>query len=221
MILTLDIETLPTEKPEVIERIAGKIKPPGTLKKQESIDKWHAEEKENAIREAVNKTGLSGIYGSALCVGYKIDDNKAEVILESTEKETLQNFAEKINSLPTREIFGLKTVGHNLINFDLRFLFQRFCINGIAPPSCLPFHAKPWDKNVFDTMMMFAGVGNFVSLDDLCFAFGIESSKGDLDGSKVFEYYKAGKIEEIKAYCADDVEKTYQVFQRMNFGVLQ
>lgn len=218
MILTLDIETLPARDQRTIDRIGQRVKVPGALKKQESIEKWIKEEKPAAIDEAVAKSGLNGLYGSVLCIGYKFDDQPTKVILCDSERDTLAQFAEAINSLDSHQIHPLTVVGHNHVNFDLRFMFQRFCINGIKPPFILPFHAKPWDKGVFDTMVQWAGAGNFVSLDDLCFAFGIESSKGDLDGSKVAQYYAEGKIDEIKAYCAGDVDKTFEVYQRMTFG---
>lgn len=218
MILTFDIETLPASDKRTIDRIGQRVKVPGALKKQESIEKWIKEEKQSAIDEAVAKSGLNGLYGSVLCIGYKFDDHPTQVILCESERDTLYQFTKVMDLLSSNEIHPLTVVGHNHVNFDLRFLFQRFCINGVKPPHFLPFQAKPWDKGVFDTMVQWAGAGNFVSLDDLCFAFGIESSKGDLDGSKVAQYYAEGKIEEIKAYCAGDVDKTFEVYQRMTFG---
>lgn len=227
MLLVLDIETLPARDQRTIDHIGARIKHPGNIKKPESIEKWIKEEKPAAIEEAVSKSGLNGLYGSVLCIGYKFDDQPTQVILCDSERETLDNFSsaikKSISSLSSVSIHGwtsegITLVGHNHVNFDLRFLFQRFCINGVKPPHILPFHAKPWDKGVFDTMTMWAGAGNFVSLDDLCFAFGIESSKGELDGSKVAQYYAEGRIQEIKDYCAGDVEKTYEVYKRMTFG---
>lgn len=218
MILTLDIETLPARDQRTIDRIGAHIKHPGNIKKPESIEKWIKEEKPAAIEEAVSKSGLNGLYGSVLCSGYKIDDQPTQVILCDSERDTLAQFAEALNCLDSFRIHPLTVVGHNHVNFDLRFLLQRFCIKGVKPPHILPFHAKPWDKGVFDTMVQWAGAGNFVSLDNLCFAFGIESSKGDLDGSKVAQYYAEGRIQEIKDYCAGDVDKTYEVYKRMTFG---
>lgn len=214
MILTFDIETVPATDERAAKRIAERIKPPGTLKKAESIQKWIEEEKESAVQEAVSKTGLNGLYGSVLCIGYKIDDKPSECILSESEADTLYEFGLLMQSFKTFDIQPLTVVGHNLVNFDLRFLYQRYCVHGMEKPPHIPFHAKPWDSTVFDTMVKWAGAGNFVSLDDLCFAFGIEG-KGDMDGSKVAQYYAEGRIAEIAQYCKDDVEKTYSVFERM------
>lgn len=47
--------------------------------------------------------------------------------------------------------------------------------------------------------------------------FGIESSKGDLDGSKVGEvYYQDQDLDRIAKYCAQDVWVTSNVYLRMN-----
>jgi predicted PolB exonuclease-like 3'-5' exonuclease len=67
-------------------------------------------------------------------------------------------------------------------------------------------------------MTAWAGARNRVSLDKLCKAFGIETPKGGIDGSKVWDYVKAGKIDEVAAYCARDVEATRKVYKRLTFA---
>jgi predicted PolB exonuclease-like 3'-5' exonuclease len=54
-------------------------------------------------------------------------------------------------------------------------------------------------------------------LDELAHDMGLASSKKDLDGSKVHEYYKKGKLKEIEKYCNADVELTRQIFKKMMF----
>jgi hypothetical protein len=55
-----------------------------------------------------------------------------------------------------------------------------------------------------------------VSLDDLAWALGIESSKTDeVEGSKVFDLYQAGKLEKIREYNLNDVRVTRKVYERM------
>jgi len=39
----------------------------------------------------------------------------------------------------------------------------------------------------------------------------------DIDGSKVWQYVQDGKIREVAEYCAKDVERTRQIYKRMNF----
>jgi predicted PolB exonuclease-like 3'-5' exonuclease len=112
-------------------------------------------------------------------------------------------------------------VGHNVSGFDLRFLMQRFIVNGIRPHHFLKraAEAKPWEyEKVFDTMVQFSGVGNRISLDKLCLALSIPSPKGDMDGSMVSQAVADGKILEVVEYCKRDVEATKAVYERMTFA---
>jgi predicted PolB exonuclease-like 3'-5' exonuclease len=61
------------------------------------------------------------------------------------------------------------------------------------------------------------GYGKNVSLDSLARALGVPTSKGKMDGSEVFAYYKKGKLKEICDYCNADVEVTRKIYKRMQF----
>jgi hypothetical protein len=107
-------------------------------------------------------------------------------------------------------------VGHNVIGFDLPFIFQRCLANNIAARPFVnlgDYHVR----GVFDTMRgWWLGGRNRASLDDLAWALGIESSKtADVEGSKVFELYQAGKLAEIREYNLNDVRVTRKVYERM------
>ena len=57
-IITLDIETIGTTDPAAIEDIRASIKPPGNIKKPESIDKWMAEEMPAVLADKVAATSF-------------------------------------------------------------------------------------------------------------------------------------------------------------------
>ena len=59
-IITIDIETLPTENTEVIAKIGSTIKPPANYKKQDTIDQWMTENYEIELKNKVSKTALDG-----------------------------------------------------------------------------------------------------------------------------------------------------------------
>jgi len=110
-----------------------------------------------------------------------------------------------------------ETVGHNIIGFDLPFILQRCLAHNIA--------VKPFvnlgDYNVrgvYDTMRQWC-LGDRrgrISLDDIAWALGIESSKtADTEGSRLFELYQAGKFAEIREYNLNDVRVTRKVYERM------
>jgi predicted PolB exonuclease-like 3'-5' exonuclease len=55
------------------------------------------------------------------------------------------------------------------------------------------------------------------SLGLLSKTFGLPSPKESLDGSKVYPYYRAGKIAEIVNYCKCDVDCVRQVYRWLTF----
>jgi len=75
---------------------------------------------------------------------------------------------------------------------------------------------------VYDTMRAWwLGGRNRVALDDIAWALGLESSKtSEVEGSRVFELYQAGKLAEIREYNLNDVRVTRRVFERLvaSFG---
>ena len=133
--------------------------------------------------------------------------------VEQDEKNSLLAFLEFLKDFDceTDEL-----VGHNLIGFDLPFIFQRCLVHCIFAKPLVDL-SEFRVRGVFDTMHhWWLGAKRFVSLDDIAWALGIESSKtATAEGSKVFELYQAGKLAEIREYNLNDVRVTRQVYERM------
>jgi hypothetical protein len=221
MNIYLDLETIPTDRAAVRDYIAATITPPGTMKKAETIAAWVKDDKPAAIEEAVNRTSLDGAFGRVFCIGWAVDDDAPTSLYGMNEPTILEAFAAVLHDMPVSERFSTTIIGHNVAAFDLRFLVQRYIVNGIRPPFVIAkaAEAKPWEKStVYDTMVQWAGAGNRVSLDKLCLALGIESPKGELDGSKVWQWVQDGKHEEVAAYCERDVAAAREVHRRMTFA---
>ena len=218
-IIYLDLETIGTDDESVVS-----VKPPGNLRKAESIAKWEAEEKPQAIKEALAKTAFDGTYGRIVCAGLAIDDGPLQSFVGDTEEALIRGLFHAIKEAAAIDYHGGRTdqavfVGHNIAGFDLPFLRKRSIILGILPPSVLPLNAKPWDKTIYDTMAQWdSDRDKRISLDRLCKALGIESPKGEIDGSMVGEYFRAGRIAEIAEYCRKDVAAVRQVYKRMIFA---
>jgi hypothetical protein len=72
-------------------------------------------------------------------------------------------------------------------------------------------------RNVYDTMRAWwFGARRHVSLDDVAWALGLESSKTEeVEGSRVFELYYAGKLKEIRQYNLNDVRLTRKIYERL------
>lgn len=216
--LCIDIETIPGQAEWIKEEARGKVSAPGNYKKPESIAQWMEENAESVADEIWRKTALDGSRGELLVFGFAVDvDEQASFYraIDGSEGDLLQNIYDALAKIGPKPLW----IGHNITGFDLRFLWQRSVINGVKPSIQLPYDAKPWDDRVFDTMYEWAGLNGQgrKSLDAVCKALGIEG-KGDIDGSKVWNYAKEGKIHEISEYCKDDVNKTMQIYKRMTFA---
>lgn len=218
MQITIDIETLPTNRPEIIKSIKGSVSPPGNIKKQETIDKWLAEEGKEAKEKAVRKTSLSGSFGQIYCIGFKPENGNVSVVnsVDRGEVECLKSFFEACKDLKNYSEDCHLIVGHNVKNFDLLFIKQRAMILGVQYPKCLPDPSKRYSDLIFDTMTEFSGFGNYISLDALSLAFGLDG-KQNMDGSKVYDYFLEGRHDDVYEYCKDDVLRTAKIFNKMNF----
>jgi hypothetical protein len=133
--------------------------------------------------------------------------------VEQDEKKSLLAFLEFMKDFDceTDEL-----VGHNLIGFDLPFIFQRCLVHCISAKPLVDL-SEFRVRGVFDTMHhWWLGAKRFVSLDDIAWALGIESSKtATAEGSKVFDLYQEGKLAEIREYNLNDVRVTRKVYERM------
>lgn len=232
MNIFLDIETIPAQDAKTIDLIKAdiekqkeSIKAPSNYKDQEKIDAYIKAEQDKLDSEfdaTYRKTSFDGGLGQICCIGYAINDQAPMSIFGGSEADILKLFYEVINdSYTPSENRPPKFIGHNILGFDLRFMFQRSVMTGVKPPLYMPFNAKPWDVTVFDTMTAWAGHGNRVSLDKLCKIFGLDAKGSEIgeeiDGSKVWDFYQAGRIKDIAKYCEGDVERTRQAYKRMTF----
>jgi predicted PolB exonuclease-like 3'-5' exonuclease len=210
----LDIETLPTTNPIVIEQVKQGLSAPSNYKDPEKIAAYLDDNKD----AAVHKTGLSGLFGEVLCIGYAIDNNPVKTLYRDDDGEAamLEIFrAVTCQSSSRPQPYCTNTlVGHNSIDFDLPYLSQRMMINGLEP--LFRHGTKPWDMSADDTMIMFAcGKRERYSLHNLCLAFGVPTPKDGITGAEVHQAYLDGRHDEIKEYCAKDVEATRAIHQRM------
>jgi DNA polymerase elongation subunit (family B) len=132
---------------------------------------------------------------------------------EQDEKQSLLAFLDYLKHFDpdTDEL-----VGHNIIGFDLPFIFQRCLVHSI-PVKPLVDLSEFRVRGVFDTMHhWWLGARRNVGLDDVAWALGIESSKtATVEGSKVFDLYQAGNLGAIREYNLNDVRVTRKIYQRM------
>ena len=218
-----DIETIPEQPEEEAKaRIAETIQAPAAMKKPETIEEWHhgrgkyAGVKEAAIEKAYRDTSFDAAKGQICSIAFAVGDNP--VMSMSTDKgcdhDLVKLFFEAlVSQLKDRPPFF---IGHYVGGFDLKFLFRRAVILGIKPPFNLPFDGRH-GQHFYDTSQAWCGFKDRISQDNLCKALGIEGKPSDIDGSKVWDAYKAGGIGRIEEYNRDDVTKNRMIYKRLNF----
>jgi DNA polymerase elongation subunit (family B) len=112
---------------------------------------------------------------------------------------------------------GDVVVGHNVLDFDLRFLKQRSWILGIRPSRTLDTR-KYYTGEVIDTLQLWtnwSGNKKGVTLDALGVALGCGGKTSN--GADVARWWAERDIESIKKYCRDDVRLAYLVFCRLTY----
>ena len=208
-----DIETIPCQNPAYLAKLEADVTAPGTFKKQESIDAWLEENRATAALDALSKTSFDGGRGHICTIAWAKNDSPitcehAETVAD--EKRIIRAFFDDLDPYHSEAL-----VGHNISGFDIGFLRKRAIILGIAlpKPQAFPRDPKPWDKSFFDTMGMWAGGTNRVSMNELCEVLGIQGKDG-FDGSMVAGAWANGEHEKIAEYCRDDVERTRAIHKR-------
>lgn len=218
MNLYFDIETVPTSDGERIAEISSNITPPANYKSADAIAKWEREKKQPAFDKAVHGMGLCGTVGEIVCICWAID-NGGICSVDNSEGEEVMLRAFMLSVLgasTTPRQRGITWIGHYITGFDLRYLWQRCIINNVDSPVKIPYSAKPWDTNIFDTKIEWDGVksSGFGALDSVSKAMGYQGKQG-MTGADVWDYYKAGKLSEIVEYCKNDVDLTRKIHLRM------
>ncbi len=182
---------------------------------------------EESFEDFYLKTSFDGAFGRVACIAYAVNDDAIRVISDKDgEKKALEDFwfvAAQCDQF----------IGHNIMDFDLRFLLQRSIILGVQPTwtRFQELGKKPWEMGkylsfarynnlpIFDTMMEWSNWGGQKSgLEHVALAMGIPTPKDGIDGSEVWKFYQAGKIDEICEYCKRDVDVTRAVYRRMTFA---
>ena len=226
--LFFDIETLPDQSEGALDEIIQTIRPPATYKKPESIQKWMEENAESMAIETWLKTGLNGIAGEICSIAWAFDDGPVKCATrddQKTEAYVLNTFFADLRdeTKPGEGAFpSYLWVGHNIIEFDIRFIYQRLVINGIQPEIQIPINDRHGSRHVFDTMVQWSGWRDRAKLDDIFYALQIDLGEEwddviEVDGSQVWDMFKAGLYEKIARYNCYDVEKTRQVYRRMTW----
>lgn len=236
MKLFLDIETIPSQAPDAVDLVRTTIKPPGTLKKAESIAAWWGTESEAAIQAAYRKQSLDGgTHGEICSIAVADNDDRTWSRCRAPgepESYLLQEFVNTIEGWARADFHAMDIASrrawfpaddhypicHNAA-FDLPFLWRRMKVCGVDVPPWLPPPLARVGQNFGCTMLTWAGHGQYVSLDTLCRILGIASPKGGMTGADVFDAWLAGDTERIRRYNEADAMAVRAIWQRLVGGI--
>jgi hypothetical protein len=224
--LFLRIVTVPCQRPGYLAELREKVTAPAKLSNADSIKKWLEDNREAAAEEALLKTAYDGTLGEIVAIAWAFDNDKVRCVarpLDICESVLLDQFfsglqEDVLMSGSSSDLrYGARMVGHNILGFDLRFLYQRAVIHSAQPPFDLGHDNRYNGSRVYDVMMAWAGFNKFLSLQDLASGIGL-NSHASLGAAEVWALAKANETEALKDLCVQDVELVREVFHAMTFS---
>ena len=242
----LDIETIPPderEKPDVKPSVARKIFRNRDARSSQAKQKFSASDpndnenaenengKELCSDEIFRALALHAEYGRILCIGVLLEkdgkewrkgvfgyDNQTERF-HLDEKKTLRGFWKLL-----AEEFSVRRdliIGHNILDFDMRFIQKRSVIHKVEPSVNISFK-RYYINEIFDTMWVWSGWQHRITLDDLTETLGLKSPKEEgISGNDVYDLFLEGRHSEIAEYCMRDVQAVREVYHRLEFQHLE
>lgn len=233
MNLYLDIESIPGQAAAARQAAAASVKPPGTLKRADSIERWWQEESPAALEDAHRRQSLDGgLFGEIISIAAVTEEDGQQWVRcrhqGESEADLLREFFAQVEAWNRQQALAIAPdhradawpleaypVAHNAA-FDLGFVWRRAVVHRVPRPQWLPGPMARPGRDYGDTMTAWAGPRERVSLDALCRALGVPTPKGDdLDGSKVYDAWLAGEAEAIAAYNLRDAQAVRAVWHRL------
>lgn len=220
MNIYLDTETIPAQRPEVIAWLAARQH---IRDAEDGVTDFV--EKAKRSQKALRDTSLSPVLGELAVISFATDNNEPITFVRDMtdpygERALVARFAQEMFDLSDdtggfarslRRIVAFKE------EFDRKAIRSRAMLYGIKlPPLIHALGLKPWDSPWFCAQEALKGDWkDHLSLDAACVGLGVGLPKGDIDGSKVWDAICAGRIDEVAAYCADDVRRVRAVYQKI------
>lgn len=225
-VLFLDIETAPNwlEFKDVPENVRTewiykfKFRPEAPKNNEDIFDTNTFEHYYGELWK--NEAGLHPEFSRVVCIsaGFMYQgDFYVRSYYDINEGQLLQAFKKDLEAFEVSANYFQRLCAHFGKGFDFPYMAKRMLINRISLPKSLDVaHLKPWEQINLDTQEIWKlGGFNSAGLPALCMAFGLETPKDDLDGSKVAAAFHAGELKRIATYCEKDVFALLNVFKAM------
>jgi len=184
-------------------------------------------ERDTSVHDAYLQTSLNWTFGRIVCIGLLVAaDNRppeelafvAPILPGDSQAESLAK-----EQAVLRSFWGFVApddylVGHNILNFDLPFLWNRSLICNVCPSRALHLYHES-TQFTFDTMQVWAhwpdasGTRRYVRLSTLTQVLALPSKSGT--GSQVYDLWRRQSFNEIRSYCLNDVRIEYDLYRRL------
>jgi DNA polymerase elongation subunit (family B) len=228
MNFVLDIETIPRDlraeprriQEYVWERVVRRGDTEGGGPRLDDFLAAMEDEAFVAIRRDVERhMALRPEFGHVICIGMG-HDGRGRGDLETKaltaravgdERVILEAFWDVVRS--GRD---WRFVTYNGLAFDLPYLVRRSIYVGVPPSAVLPLRPYAPDTH-FDVMRVLSNWErtDAVRLDIVAELLGLRKWPPGMEGSQVLGLWRAGRVDEIEAYCLGDVRLAYEIFLRV------
>jgi predicted PolB exonuclease-like 3'-5' exonuclease len=204
----IDIETIPSGEP-IDPRT---LTPPSVMTKADTIEKWYVEKAPEIAKEKFKARALDSMQGEILCIGYAIDDGEPRCIRDGGEYDILAHFYESVMD----EYVGSHTfIGWNIGSFDIVWLWRKAVKYDLRGLRNL-FNRDRYRGNCVDLMQIWASdYKNYNKMDDVAKFLGLPGKPEGMDGSKIYDLYLEGRMDDIVDYCLNDVSTVRDIYRRI------
>ena len=152
---------------------------------------------------------LGSLWGEFVDGSWEVRSLDVPHIGQVTEAQMISDFSAKLlERRPT-------LVSFNGNGFDLPVLRYRAMINGIAAPGIQDEYFKRYSTlhvDLCDHLANYEARGK-IGLDDLSKMMGLPGKPEGIDGSKVWQAVREGRIQHVANYCASDVGATFELWR--------
>jgi DNA polymerase elongation subunit (family B) len=197
--LVVDIETV-GQDPEVIPPRAREI----------LLDVATDEDRQRVL----DTLGLDPCTGRIICIGvHWLELDRSRAYCQDDERGLLANFWSDIGQIRPHRF-----VTFNGKSFDFPYINIRSAIHGVPIPRDILLDSRRFStEHHFDVREILTNFERYRkgTLEFFCQIFGVPSPKNGIDGSKVGDYFKQGRLEEIAWYCLADCRATAELYLRL------
>jgi len=178
------------------------------------FDEWKGKTVEELY---VTKSPLLAEHGKIICLSFGMFKDSTS---DTPIIRTLINDKEEVLMTEIKQLFdkvgksGKRICGYNVKNFDVPWIIRKLYKYDLEIPSIINvIDKKPWETGIIDLYSYFV---KYTSMDEVAYDLGIESSKNNLDGSKVHEYYWIKRDNQsIMNYCEQDVRVLVDISRKI------